>query len=345
MSRHVIRAGFCIAAVLLSCGGVLHGAEGVEESGAVLAVSDCLSEECERVGCGDTWDRDTGCGPHWAVTADALFLYRRGPAAAELMFNQADPGQKLNAAEFDFGVGAGFDVSGICNSSGGNGIEVRYFGLDPWNSTQSVATTPGDPIQINTVRPLIVQAGSSIAASCRSDLDNFELNGRRQVNDWMTLLVGFRYLELDERFQAELTAAELPFTYETVTRNRLYGAQFGGQALLWGGCGPLSVEGVGKAGIYGNRAAQDSAFGTGVVTLPAQGARGTTAFVGEVGLSASYGFTERFSVRGGYRLLWVDGVALATDQLAASDFLFASGINATGDAFYHGAFVGLQYGW
>ena len=53
----------------------------------------------------------------------------------------------------------------------------------------------------------------------------------------------------------------------------------------------------------------------------------------------------RLRSSGLYRLLWVDGVALATDQMAASDFLFASGINATGDAFYHGAFVGLQYGW
>jgi hypothetical protein len=31
-----------------------------------------------------------------------------------------------------------------------------------------------------------------------------------------------------------------------------------------------------------------------------------------------------------------------TDQVAASDFIFDRGINTSGNAFYHGAFVGLQ---
>jgi hypothetical protein len=42
-------------------------------------------------------------------------------------------------------------------------------------------------------------------------------------------------------------------------------------------------------------------------------------------------------------MLWIDGVALATDQVAASDFVFARGLDPTGDVFYHGAFGGVQY--
>jgi hypothetical protein len=44
-----------------------------------------------------------------------------------------------------------------------------------------------------------------------------------------------------------------------------------------------------------------------------------------------------------YQLLWINQVALATEQLASTDFLFSSGIDASGDTFYHGAAVGLQY--
>ena len=77
--------------------------------------------------------------------------------------------------------------------------------------------------------------------------------------------------------------------------------------------------------------------------LYARGTATPTAFVGEVGLTANYCFTDRLSRRGGYRLLWVDSVALATDQVAVSDFIFGHGIRASGDAFYHGALVGLQY--
>ena len=65
--------------------------------------------------------------------------------------------------------------------------------------------------------------------------------------------------------------------------------------------------------------------------------------MGEIGIAGDYRLTDRWSVRGGYRLIWIDRVALATDQLAASDFVFARGIDPTGDVFYHGAFVGLHY--
>ncbi len=196
---------------------------------------------------------------------------------------------------------------------------------------------------MNTVPPgLTVGTGSSIHARYKSDLQNFEINGRQQLGERLTMLVGFRYLELDERFDAALAGAEFPITYEAATRNRLYGVQFGGQAVLWDGGGPLTIEGVGKAGIFGNRAAQDSAFGAGY-PVHARGTAIPTAFVGEIGLSANYCFTDRLSLRGGYRLLWVDGVALATDQVAVSDFIFGGGIRASGDAFYHGAFIGLQY--
>lgn len=230
--------------------------------------------------------------------ADALLLQRRAPAAAELMVNQEAPTQNLNAADFDFSFHAGVDVSVARHFNSCSGVGVRYFGLDPWTSSTSAATTPGAPLHVNTVPPgLTVEAGSSIHARCKSDLQNFEINGRQQLGERLTMLVGFRYLELDERFDAALAGAEFPITYEAATRNRLYGVQFGGQAGLWDGGGPLTIEGVGKAGIFGNRAAQDSKFGAGY-PVPARGTAIPTALVGDIGLSANYCFTDRLSLRG-----------------------------------------------
>lgn len=305
------------------------------DSGATSSDESCCDEDAQPAFC--------DYGPRWTATLDATFLQRRRPAATELMVNTEVPAQNLNASDFDFGCNAGLDVFVARHFNDTVGLEVRYFGVDAWNETAGVATTVGDPLRINTVYPLLTAAGDAIEARYRSELNNVEINARVPLCEWLTMLGGFRYLDLDERFDAALPGAEVPFHYEAATRNRLYGAQMGGQALLWNGGGPLSVEGIGKAGIYGNPAVQDSVFRTGVVALPAHDRESHTAFIGEVGLSACYCLTERLSVRGGYRLLWVDGVALATDQVAESDFLFDRGIDASGDAFYHGAFVGLQY--
>jgi hypothetical protein len=80
-----------------------------------------------------------------------------------------------------------------------------------------------------------------------------------------------------------------------------------------------------------------------LVRVPARDASSPTAFLGEIGLTGDCRLTSGWSLRGGYRLLWIDGVALATDQVAASDFVFHRGMAPHGGAFYHGAFAGLQY--
>ncbi|MEO8271436.1 MAG: hypothetical protein ABI557_17065, partial [Aureliella sp.] len=68
-----------------------------------------------------------------------------------------------------------------------------------------------------------------------------------------------------------------------------------------------------------------------------------TAFVAEIGTNGAYCLTDHLSLRGGYRLLWVDGVALVSDQLASSNFYTGNGFNGSGNVFYHGATAGLEY--
>jgi hypothetical protein len=47
------------------------------------------------------------------------------------------------------------------------------------------------------------------------------------------------------------------------------------------------------------------------------------------------------SVRAGYQLLYVNGVAIAADQVTATDFVTSSGIDTHGSAFFHGATAGV----
>jgi len=285
------------------------------------------------------------CSPTWTVTAEALFLQRRGPAPAVLMFNTANEIQDLNASSFNFDFRPGADVSLAYNINPGNALEVRYLGIDQWHASANAVTTPGDLLQINAAIPLFAFAGTAMNADYTSEFHNFEINGWHRVSDRLALLAGFRYAELDEQFQITLADTVIPFTYDARTWNRLYGFQLGGKAALWDRGGPFTVEGIGKAGICGNAAEQGSTFPIGFTSVPANDSKTTAAFMGEIGLTAAFRLGEHLSLRGGYRLLWMDGVALATDQVAASDFFNNSGIDASGDAFYHGAFAGLQCQW
>jgi hypothetical protein len=71
-----------------------------------------------------------------------------------------------------------------------------------------------------------------------------------------------------------------------------------------------------------------------------------TAFVGELALTGSYVINDRWSARAGYQVLWVDGVALAPDQIAVSNVATgASTLDVGGDPIYHGFTLAAEYVW
>lgn len=305
-----------------------------------LACNGCEISGCDSLACVCA---DAQGGPNWTARADALFLERRDSSSAVLAFNTADPTENLHTDDFRFGSHAGFELALTRRLTSNQAIELRYFGLDHWDAEHTATTTPGDLFQVNASVPIFTFSGDAITASYTSELQNAEINGRQRITDWLHLLAGFRYLELDERGAVSLVNAAVPFDYNITTQNRLYGFQLGGEADLWNDGGRMSLGAIGKAGVFGNNAEQDSSFTTGLVTLPTAGRGSRTSFVGEVGVTGTYQLTDSFSLRGGYRTLWVSGVALASEQLAESDFASGTGFTDSGDVFYHGAFAGLEF--
>jgi hypothetical protein len=71
---------------------------------------------------------------------------------------------------------------------------------------------------------------------------------------------------------------------------------------------------------------------------------GHTSFLGELAIKATYHLTEHWSVYGGYQLMWLEGVALAGDGVAAM-YSGDSEMIKTGAAFYHGALAGAEFRW
>jgi hypothetical protein len=123
----------------------------------------------------------------------------------------------------------------------------------------------------------------------------------------------------------------------------LYGGQAGVLSLphpvIFGG---LYVAAFAKVGVYADEARNRSLLATQADSLRASGSVTSTAFAGEFGASAEFRITEHLSIFSGYSLLLLESVAVASDQIRATDFFDGTGIDDRGVVVYHGANLAIE---
>jgi hypothetical protein len=301
--------------------------------------------------CGDPAAGICGCMPRWTVRAGAVLMERSKPDSLVLVTDAFVPGGNvlLNANEFNFDFQLGYEISAIRHGLRGTAwdLEARLLSIDGWNADRGAILSPAGAVAQfatpigNTFFP------SSVAGSYSSELHSIEINLRRQTRDWLTALAGFRYVELNENGLAVLQDIGPGLNlvnYGIGADNHLWGFQLGADALLLQR-GRFSLEAVGKAGIYGNNCGNRVSITQQVGPSFASNAGDNhTAFVGELGAAGLFALNSHLALRVTYQLMWVDGVALASDQAAVSDPAFGLATVDTGaTAFYHGSFMGLEY--
>ena len=297
-------------------------------------------------------DYEEGFHPRWTFEAGALMLHRSRPEHAVLMSDAFAPGGNVlvDAADFDFDFRGGFEVGLVHRNLLGSiwDLEARYFRVDGWQAALGPIVSPGGAV-VHYVTPVGNTAfPATVSGTYASHLDSLELNlGRPVLGSWLSVFGGFRFLELDERsltFTQDVGPGLNLATFDNGAINDLYGFQLGADARLWRR-GPLSVECLVKAGVYDNRAVNRVAVAQQVG--PAFSCRAQTdraAFVGETALTAAYRFGDGWAVRAGYQLLWLEGMATASNQIAASDPVGGTArVDASGGLFYHGALVSLEF--
>jgi hypothetical protein len=302
---------------------------------------DCCEGDCADE-CGDLCR--SLCAPTWKVRAGAVILTRSRPDQVVLARPIGGLIQISGGEDFDFGYAGGPDVSIERRlGDGPNSVEVRYFGALNWNAAYDYGNTGN--IQIG---PITVPAAFDVTANYQSKLNSTEFNLRHQRSDRVTWLTGFRIIEVNEQldYNVDFIVPNLSGVSWN-TSNHLYGGQVGADVALWRLSGPLSVNGLFKAGIYGNDAENDFTFRVLDTPIVEGGASDNpVAFVGEIGATTAYQVTRHFAVRGGYQLLWISDVALASDQAQAMlDTLDVNAMNSSGDVFYHGAMAGGEFTW
>ena len=285
----------------------------------------------------------------WTVTADALLLKRRTAQSRAILFtpavNAADV-VALNVSDLGFNFEPGFRIGlNRCLVPGWN-IEVDYFGIDGWTSS---VVRDGNPL---ILFPPAVMVSNQFAVDYGSDLDSAEVNLCHQFGDRLKLLAGLRWVELHEEFRVTgLSPSPLLVPrYTTQTGNSMYGLQIGLVEKFFARCGRWHFNSFFKAGVYANHAKQETATVGNATPLVTAGDRGNeTSFLGEVGLTAMYRLGDHASVRTGYQVTWIDGVALAPDQITFTDVTpnspGAATLNARSTLLYHGFHLGLEVVW
>jgi len=265
--------------------------------------------------CGDLCD--DWC-PLWTIRAGAVILTRSDPEDPTGMLAALNDGE---TPEFDWAVGP--DISIIRHLGGCHSLEVRYFGALDFQIDQELDPVPG--VSLNT--------------DYSSRLNSTEINLRRAASPRLTWLAGFRWIELHEEFDQDIDVFGTAIDVDTNVDNHLYGGQVGADVNLLRDWCCWSVDAVFKAGAYANYADRDLQVAVngqpvaGIVTDDSE-----AAFVGEIGIVAAYDLGNCWAVRGGYQLLWIDGAALADEQITLD-------LEMSGDVLYHGALIGLERSW
>jgi len=281
------------------------------------------------------------CGPRWSFNAEAVALQRTSTRNQSLFLSPTAPTDVLNAKDFRFPLAFGPKLSATRHGIFGScfDVEVAYFQFDGFEANRALTDPALMVIDINSAF-----AVSDPTARYASQLYSGEINVRWQWLDWLTLMSGFRMIELNEQYDARGRNQIYTVAQDVNSYNHLYGYQLGAEGeVLDFGC--LQIKAICKAGAYGNFARQNNqTVISGMASFSDSAINERVSFLGEVGVAAVYAITNRLAFRASYQAMWIEGVGLAPEQIDTTNFLTgATKVNLDGGVFYHGGGLGLEY--
>ena len=287
--------------------------------------------------------------PDWYFTAGALVLTRDNEARNQTVVeNTTTSTTALGTGDFDFAWITGPSFVLGYRPTKMDAWELSYFGLYDWNSAQTATgaanlSLPGD---LGTTG--FFNGASLVHVNYNSQVDDAELNyfWHHGCPDFMWM-VGFRYFHLDEKFDITSTVTGSGSSaYDISTDNDLAGGQIGAR---WRHCcNWFEWDVTAKAGAFGNSVGQEQVVTDATVIRDTDTGHhtGVWAFVGDLGSNVGIRLCPNWTLMGGYNVMWVDGVALAPDQLDFTDTTSSgTGLDKGGHVFYQGAHVGLGCRW
>lgn len=252
-------------------------------------------------------------------------------------------------------------------------IEAGFVGLLNWDETRAVQNfTPNSQGTLGNLfspfsnfgdPPILgLDYNDFVSIRTTSDFNTFDINVRQRFDTLPSLmqasgLYGFRYINIHEQFQyrSESTAPLGVGSNNAVdveTHNNLYGIQAGGTVELrieprgW-----LNLEAKGMMCYNDASEATDYTIGPTVgpgVTTSSSASRSRVVFGMDVAATLVWKFTPHIIGRLGYQGIFLDGLALASENFVRNAPFIPSGLTdvyRNGHLAYHGPFAGLSATW
>lgn len=320
------------------------------------------------------------CAPRWYdISVDALY-WTRDEVSDNVPFTALTRGGPIvmSTDNLSYDRQPGLRLNTALQLLPGVALDFTYLGMFSWSANTSVSSAANELFSPYSNFGALVGVGLPFdesdqaqlhSLSVGSTIDSFELSARKYWTGPNCRLQGsyrsgVRYVYMVDDLNYSTLGRNVVVGLNTVpagnsstdirTHNSLVGWQAGFD--LWATIVPGIMFGTDvKAGVYGNHAKYNThVFGSTTAGGTSADLRETAsnndiAVVGEVNLMGIYKVNPNWTIRGGYSLLYLDGVALAPENFNSTNPFnnarTVQNLNNTGNALYHGGFLGLEWMW
>jgi hypothetical protein len=294
---------------------------------------------------------------YWGAYADFLYMKRTELHAKGIVINSANPQDPdkvaINSKDLlhGFEFEPGYRVGMFYNPSVHSGFEGSFFSLGAWEGRKGAHAVRNlsVPFESDTYDADFTDADRA-RARYRSRLWGAELNYWRHAGSrgeklfGLSGIFGFRFFHWDEGFSLAMTNPPDTSRYIIHTENRVLGFQVGFDFRM-NPSRKVHFDLLAKAGALANSAEQDQFlgdFGDLLAIRSSQKQAWQAGVFADVAAQLALQPLPWFSLRVGYEMLFLSGLALAPEQVS-----FAVGpnagkrVNTKGHAIAHGLFAGL----
>ena len=294
----------------------------------------------------------------WYVLTDGLALQRDSGDDVDFAFLGAPAESVLSTSDMQFEFQGGLRALVGREFGEHYAIEGSYFGLMDWDESRAVRSVGGALISpfTNAGAPPVLGLDGNTLTSIRteSNLDNIEIS----IRQWLytppsmmraSALYGVRYMAVNEDFTYRAESPAAANAVDVRTENHLIGFQFGGSLEFY--IEPRAwITFESKATLCNNAGEQTTSGNVGIAATPVDNtaADNRTGLIGDISLTIMYAFTPNTVARIGYQAMWVEGLALASENFERDLQTLTLGpaeLVHDGNLVYHGPFVGLMTTW
>ncbi|MCA9213677.1 MAG: BBP7 family outer membrane beta-barrel protein [Planctomycetales bacterium] len=286
------------------------------------------------------------CCPGWTAVGEVLFLSRTDAEDYALITDQNSSVELLNVGDFDFNYNGAPRLLLRYETADCIGFELGYIGLDSWNDAETrgvISPTLMSPgVAIPSSAP-----GTMFNAAYGSEFHSGEVNVRKRCNQCLTWVLGFRMIDFSDTLATQTIAPTVRDMFTIDADNHMYGFQLGFDSELINCTEQFHIDSIFRVGVLFNDADQTTnapvfdGLPANTIASNVGASDNHTTFLGELGLRAVYELSNCISVGSGYHLIFLEGLALAPDQLAASSLAGAgsASLDTGGGILIHGASI------